>query len=98
MDNSIVSQSIGFRLWAPGCLSEHTSRQPLTKDSDVHLEHLVCLQQTQPDSEFFDLGDEWGVKVWDVEPRCQIAAIAEGESVVPDGAYDASIQWDGCES
>lgn len=73
-------------------------RLSLANDSDALLERLICLQQTQPDSEFFDLGDAWGAKVWDIEPRCQIAAIAEGETVVLDGAYSASIQWDSCES
>lgn len=77
---------------------EAFARLSLANDSDALLERLICLQQTKPGKEWFDLGDAWGAKLWDIEPRCQIAAIAEGETVVLDGAYGASIQWDECES
>lgn len=78
---------------------EAFARLSLANDSDALLERLICLQQTQPGREWYHLGDAWGAKLWDIEPRCQIAAIGAGdETVVLDGAYGASIQWDKCES
>lgn len=38
--------------------------------------------------------DYWGAKLWDVEPLCQIAGIAENDTIILDGAYGATVHWD----
>jgi hypothetical protein len=40
------------------------------------------------------MDDFWGAKLWDVEPLCQIAGIANDDSVIIDGAFAATIHWD----
>jgi hypothetical protein len=41
-----------------------------------------------------NMDDFWGAKLWDVEPFCQIAGIANDDSVIIDGAFAATVHWD----
>ncbi|KAK5086066.1 hypothetical protein LTR24_007141 [Lithohypha guttulata] len=41
-----------------------------------------------------NMNDYWGAKLWDIEPICQIAGIANNDTVILDGAYGTTIHWD----
>ncbi|KAK5083434.1 hypothetical protein LTS08_003627 [Lithohypha guttulata] len=41
-----------------------------------------------------NLEDAWGVRLWDIEPLCQVAGIADNDTVILDGAYGATVTWD----
>ena len=44
--------------------------------------------------EFADMTDFWDAQLWDIDPICQICAIAEDDTVVIDGAFAAAVHWD----
>lgn len=57
---------------------------------------------TRRGKNWFDIKDFWGIKLWDIFPTCQVAAIAgdaagpngtKSASIVLDGALGASIHW-----
>ncbi|KAK8118410.1 3-hydroxyisobutyrate dehydrogenase protein [Apiospora kogelbergensis] len=75
--------------------SEFTAfaRLSLANDSESLLERLICLQPLEVDKPWHDQRDFWDSKLWDIEPKCQIAGIADDETVVLDGAYGATIEW-----
>ncbi|KAK7997529.1 hypothetical protein PG989_005569 [Apiospora arundinis] len=76
--------------------SEFTAfaRLSLANNSESLLERLICLQPLELGKPWHYQKDFWGSKLWDIEPRCQIAGIADHETVILDGAYGATIQWD----
>lgn len=41
-----------------------------------------------------NFSDYWGAKLWDVEPICQVAGIADNDTVILDGAFGATVHWD----
>lgn len=85
------------------------ARLSLVNDSDRLLERMICLLPSEDLSKqhltgeeriehrrhyWTNMSDRWGAKLWDIEPYCQVAAIAEDDTVVIDGAYGATIHWD----
>jgi hypothetical protein len=43
---------------------------------------------------FANMADFWDAQLWDIDPICQICAIAEDDTVVIDGAFAATVHWD----
>jgi hypothetical protein len=70
----------------------------LANDSQRLLERLVCMLPPDPDADWSDMRDAWGMQLWDIEPTCQIAGIVDDRTVLVDGAYGASIQWNRLET
>ncbi|KAK8120018.1 uncharacterized protein PG998_004644 [Apiospora kogelbergensis] len=73
------------------------ARLSLANDTEALLERLICLQPLRSGLPWHDQGDFWAAKLWDVEPRCQVAGIVDDETVILDGAHGATIQWDSME-
>ncbi|GAW12858.1 hypothetical protein ANO14919_022290 [Xylariales sp. No.14919] len=73
---------------------EAFARLSLANDSDKLLERLICMQPTRRGAPWHKIRDAWGVKLWDIEPRCQVAGIVDDQTVTLDGAFGATIQWD----
>ncbi|KAI1321549.1 hypothetical protein F5Y16DRAFT_405155 [Xylariaceae sp. FL0255] len=73
---------------------EAFARLSLANDSDKLLERLICMQPTRRDAPWHKIRDAWGVRLWDIEPRCQVAGIVDDQTVTLDGAFGATIQWD----
>jgi hypothetical protein len=70
------------------------ARLSLENNSDRLLERLICLLPPNRSAPWYDWSDAWpGVKLWDIEPITQVAAIADNHTVVLDGAYGATIHW-----
>jgi hypothetical protein len=70
------------------------ARLSLENNSDRLLERLICLLPPKRSAPWYDWSDAWpGVKLWDIEPIIQVAAIADNHTVVLDGAYGATIHW-----
>lgn len=76
---------------------EAFARLSLANDSDALLERLICMQPVRPDAPWHEIKDAWGARLWDIEPRCQIAGIVDDETVTLDNAFGATIQWDAME-
>lgn len=70
----------------------------LANDSQKLLERLVCVLSPDPDADWSDMRDAWGMQLWDIEPSCQIAGIVDQRTVLLDGVYGASIHWDRLET
>ncbi|KAF2178160.1 hypothetical protein K469DRAFT_695699 [Zopfia rhizophila CBS 207.26] len=69
----------------------------LANDSQRLLERLICMLPPDPDADWSDMRDAWGMQLWDIEPTCQIAGI-DNSKVLLDGAYGASIRWNHLET
>ncbi|KAI0015294.1 hypothetical protein F4780DRAFT_773650 [Xylariomycetidae sp. FL0641] len=76
-----------------GTSFEALAKLSLANDSDMLLEHLICMQPLEFDAAWHQIVDAWGARLWDIEPRCQVAGIDENQTVMLDGAFGASIQW-----
>jgi hypothetical protein len=73
---------------------EAFARLSLANDSDRLLERVICLLPRKRSAPWHDWEDAWpDVKLWDIEPITQVAAIADNSTVVLDGAYGATIHW-----
>ncbi|KAE9376003.1 hypothetical protein N431DRAFT_333129, partial [Stipitochalara longipes BDJ] len=72
---------------------EAFAKLSLANDSNKLLERLICMLPPEINSPWHDMQDIWGAKLWDIDPRCQVAGIAENQTVILDGAYAATIQW-----
>lgn len=76
------------------------ARLSLANDSDRLLERLCCILPNHSpwdlDQRHYwtNMDDYWGARLWDIEPYCQISAIAEHDTVVLDGVRGATIHWD----
>ncbi|KAI3326850.1 hypothetical protein HD806DRAFT_551934 [Xylariaceae sp. AK1471] len=73
---------------------EAFARLSLANDSDRLLERLICMQPTRSNAPWHEIADAWGARLWDIEPRCQVAGIVDDQTVTLDGAFGATIQWD----
>ncbi|KAI0512604.1 hypothetical protein F5B22DRAFT_637654 [Xylaria bambusicola] len=65
----------------------------LLNDSNSLLERLICTLPESRGKPWYVMEDFWGVKLWDIEPTVQVAAIASNETVILDGAFGATINW-----
>jgi len=73
---------------------EAFARLSLANDSDRLLERVICLLPYKRSASWHDWNDAWPeVRLWDIEPITQVAAIADNSTVVLDGAYGATIHW-----
>ncbi|KAL8702487.1 MAG: hypothetical protein Q9201_004342 [Fulgogasparrea decipioides] len=66
----------------------------MANDSNLLLERLICLSPTEPDEDWWGLGDTWGVKLWDIYPKTQVCGLGDDDTVILDGARGATIRWD----
>jgi hypothetical protein len=72
---------------------EAFARLSLANDSNMLLERLICILPPKRGLPWHEMTDAWGVRLWDIYPTCQIAGIAENQTVVLDGAFGATIRW-----
>jgi hypothetical protein len=72
---------------------EAFARLSLANDSDMLLERLICMLPPRKGLPWHEMTDAWGVRLWDIYPTCQIAGIAENQTVILDGAFGATIRW-----
>jgi hypothetical protein len=72
---------------------EAFARLSLANDSNMLLERLICMLPHRRDNKWHTIQDEWGVRLWDIYPTCQIAGIGENQTVILDGAFGATIRW-----
>jgi hypothetical protein len=55
----------------------------------------TAAQKKNMESHYFaNMADFWDAQLWDIDPICQICAIAEDDTVVIDGAFAAAVHWD----
>lgn len=73
---------------------EAFARLSFANDSNALLERLLCMQPRGLDTPWNEFRDAWGASLWDIEPHCQVAGIVDDQTVLLDGAYRATIQWD----
>lgn len=73
---------------------EAFARLSLANVNDALLERLLCMQPIQRNAPWYEIKDAWGARLWDIEPRCQVAGIADDQTVTLDGTFGATIQWD----
>ena len=69
------------------------ARLSLANDNDLLLERLICLLPKTPSQPWYEMEDQWGVSLWDVNPTTQVCGIADKDTVIIDGAYAAAIRW-----
>ena len=69
------------------------ARLSLANDNDLLLERLICLLPKTPSQPWYEMEDQWGVSLWDVNPTTQVCGIADNDTVIIDGAYAAAIRW-----
>jgi hypothetical protein len=65
----------------------------LMNDSNMLLERLLCMLPPVRGKDWTHIRDFWSCKLWDIVPNIQVAAITPNDSVLIDGAFGASIEW-----
>lgn len=75
-------------------LFEAFAKLSLLNDSNSLLERLICILPRRRGEHWHKLEDFWGAKLWDIEPTVQVSAIALDQTVVLDGGFGATINWD----
>jgi hypothetical protein len=65
----------------------------LMNDSNLLLERLMCMLPPTRGADWTAIKDYWDCKLWDIVPNIQVAAITPNDSVLVDGAFGASIEW-----
>jgi hypothetical protein len=83
---NVDSTDSGFQAFA---------RLSLVNDSDRLLERLIAVQPANPSQPWHTMNDAYSAKLWDIEPRIQIAGIGEDDTVIIDNALAASVRWKG---
>jgi hypothetical protein len=71
------------------------ARLSLANDSDHIVERMACMDQLRfPKMERkFNISDDLGAKLWDIEPLCQVAGVCKDGSIILDGCHGISIRW-----
>ncbi|RSM04825.1 hypothetical protein CDV31_009852 [Fusarium ambrosium] len=69
------------------------SRLSLANDSDRLLERYICTLPVDKDQPWYNMEDAYESSLWDITPYCQVAGIAENDTIVIDGAWGISIRW-----
>ncbi|KAI1779817.1 hypothetical protein F4818DRAFT_154610 [Hypoxylon cercidicola] len=72
---------------------EAFARLSLANVNDALLERLLCMQPVRRNAPWYEIKDAWGARLWDIEPRCQVAGIADDQTVTLDGTFGATIRW-----
>lgn len=70
------------------------ARLSLANDSDSLLKRLICLLLQAPSQQWYRTEDAYNVNLWDIQHTCQIAGVAEDNTVILDGCYGASVPWE----
>ncbi|KAK7431149.1 hypothetical protein QQZ08_002189 [Neonectria magnoliae] len=69
------------------------SRLSLANDSDKLLERYICTFPVKRGQPWFDMEDTYQSALWDITPYCEVAGIADDDTVVIDGAWGLSVRW-----
>ncbi|SCV30001.1 uncharacterized protein FFB14_02831 [Fusarium fujikuroi] len=69
------------------------SRLSLANDSDRLLERYICTLPRDKDQPWYDMEDAYESSLWDITPYCQVAGIADNDTIIIDGAWGISIRW-----
>jgi hypothetical protein len=71
------------------------ARLSLANDSDQIVERMACMDGIRIPKKpgWFNLSDDLGANLWDIEPLCQVAGVCEDGSIILDGAHGISIRW-----
>ncbi|KIL95921.1 hypothetical protein FAVG1_00659 [Fusarium avenaceum] len=69
------------------------SRLSLANDSDRLLERYICTLPLDKDQAWYNMEDAYESSLWDITPYCQVAGIAENDTIIIDGAWGISIRW-----
>jgi hypothetical protein len=72
---------------------EAFARLSLANDSNMLLKRLICMLPPNRDLPWYRIEDAWGVKMWDITPKCQVSGIGDNQTVILDGAHGATIRW-----
>jgi hypothetical protein len=70
------------------------ARLSLLNDSDQLLERLVCMLPTERSISWATMTDQYGARLWDIEPNIQISGIGNSDTVIIDGARGANVRWE----
>ncbi|KAI0099413.1 hypothetical protein F4814DRAFT_453296 [Daldinia grandis] len=74
-----------------GSSFEAIARLLLASANDALLERLICMQPLRRNAQWYEIEDAFGVRLWDIEPRSQVAGIIDDQAVTSDGAVGALI-------
>ena len=66
----------------------------LANDNDRLLERLICHLSANRDCFWPAADDMWGAQLWNIQPHCQIAGFGQGDTIIIDGSFAATIRWD----
>lgn len=69
------------------------SRLSLANDSDKLLERYICTLPVELSQPWYNMEDAYESSLWDITPYCQVAGIAENDTIVIDGAWGVSVRW-----
>lgn len=69
------------------------ARLSLANDNDRLLERYICTLPLDLEQPWYDMDDAYQSSLWDIDPYCQVAGIAEDDTVIIDGAWGLSIRW-----
>ena len=69
------------------------SRLSLANDSDGLLERYICTLPLTKEQPWYDMTDAYESSLWDITPYCQVAGIADNDTIIIDGAWGISIRW-----
>ncbi|KEY69033.1 hypothetical protein S7711_03333 [Stachybotrys chartarum IBT 7711] len=69
------------------------SRLSLANDSDSLLERYICTLPPNHEQPWFQMDDAYQSSLWDITPYCQVAGIAEDDTIIIDGAWGVAVRW-----
>lgn len=69
------------------------SRLSLANDSDKLLERYICTLPNEMTQPWYNMDDTYKSSLWDITPHCEVAGIADNDTVIIDGAYGISVRW-----
>lgn len=71
------------------------ARLSLANDSDQIVERMACMDgiRIKGKPAWFNLEDDLGANLWDIQPLCQVAGVCHDGSLILDGTHAISIRW-----
>jgi hypothetical protein len=71
------------------------ARLSLANDSDQIVERMACMDGIRIPKKpgWFNISDDLGANLWDIEPLCQVAGVCDDGSIILDGAHAISVRW-----
>ena len=72
------------------------ARVCLSNDNDRLLERMTCVLPSKDNdhSGWLTTNDFFGINLWDIEPRCQVAGICNDDAIIIDGCHGIAIDWE----